>query len=211
MSLVGSVVVWLILLAPVAIYSFTFGITISHSHTRWAEMGSAMSGIYGPLLSFLTILVLGQQFKLQRSSEKRAIDQIYFDKCRADFLRSVLKLESAFSKNKECGENVKVSFTQEFGWLLDAALHNSGTHVLAMQWLEDTPTLANEWISINALMAGLNSSAERSFQNELVWMKGRAAAEFGFATCVALDNLLIAAYRQQLFVNPKFSPRKTSP
>ena len=52
-------IISLIMLMPIAVYIWRFGIIISNQHLRWAEMGSAMSGIYAPILSLLTLVVLG--------------------------------------------------------------------------------------------------------------------------------------------------------
>ena len=56
--------------APIAIYISTFGSTISSDHQRWAEMGSAMAGIYAPMLSTITALLLYNQLRLQKAQHK---------------------------------------------------------------------------------------------------------------------------------------------
>jgi hypothetical protein len=73
-----------ILAAPIVIYINKFGFKISNDHTRWAEMGSAMSGIYGPILAWLAFGVLILQVRMQSESNKHMLDQAYVQNARED-------------------------------------------------------------------------------------------------------------------------------
>lgn len=57
-----------ILVAPVLVYISHFGMAISSSHARWAEMGSAMAGIYGPVIAGLTLLMLFRQTRIMATA-----------------------------------------------------------------------------------------------------------------------------------------------
>lgn len=54
------------LIAPLIFYIWTFGGRLSSEHSRWGEFGSAMSGIYTPILTLLTISILVFQARLQK-------------------------------------------------------------------------------------------------------------------------------------------------
>lgn len=53
-----------LLLAPIAIYIWHFGWRISSDHSQWAEMGSAMAGIYGPIIAAATLLMIYRQTRV---------------------------------------------------------------------------------------------------------------------------------------------------
>ncbi|EHU9474336.1 hypothetical protein KZY47_004291 [Vibrio vulnificus] len=55
----------LALIAPIVFYTLTFGIGIWDSHSDWAAMGSALGGLYTPILALLTLAVLLKQLQIQ--------------------------------------------------------------------------------------------------------------------------------------------------
>ena len=59
------------LITPIWIYTAHFSFEISSDHKRWGEMGSAMGGIYTPIIAFATLLVLALQLMLQRNVLER--------------------------------------------------------------------------------------------------------------------------------------------
>ncbi|MEH6502169.1 hypothetical protein [Halopseudomonas aestusnigri] len=72
------------LLAPIGIYIQHFGSKISSNHELWGQMGSAMSGIYSPILALATICILALQYRVQRRQQKYietkgVIDAAYSD------------------------------------------------------------------------------------------------------------------------------------
>lgn len=60
--------------APLLIYLFTFGFFLSSDHQRWAEFGSAMSGIYAPIVAVTTLAVLLAQVGLQKQINDHSYD-----------------------------------------------------------------------------------------------------------------------------------------
>jgi len=93
---------WIVLLAlilPVVLYISTFGFSISDSHTRWAEMGSAMAGIYVPILSFITYLVLNNQTKIQSEMHQLSSNQMFLNQAREDINYYLAILDSELNKN----------------------------------------------------------------------------------------------------------------
>lgn len=54
-----------ILSIPLVIYTYEFGVGIWSTHDDWAKMGSALGGIYAPILSVLTLYMIYRQLRLQ--------------------------------------------------------------------------------------------------------------------------------------------------
>ena len=64
-----------VIAALIAVYIATFGFQITNDHVQWGEIASAMSGIYTPILSVLTLTVLIIQVRLQNKSTIYNSDQ----------------------------------------------------------------------------------------------------------------------------------------
>ncbi len=60
---------WGGVLAPVGVYAYQFGFGVWNSNQDWANMGSAIGGLYTPILSFFTIFIIGMQLWRQNQSE----------------------------------------------------------------------------------------------------------------------------------------------
>lgn len=92
------VIVIAILILPIALYIYKFGFGLWNIHSDWAEMGSAIGGLYTPILSILTLCVLVIQLKIQRQMhvlELRATSrQISFEMVE----KFAIKIESMLSQ-----------------------------------------------------------------------------------------------------------------
>ncbi len=59
---------FLILVAPILFYIYQFGFGVWSKHSDWASMGSALGGLYTPILTLLTLAVLVKQLQIQAQS-----------------------------------------------------------------------------------------------------------------------------------------------
>ncbi|EKO3932739.1 hypothetical protein ACOZZ1_000789 [Vibrio fluvialis] len=55
---------------PLFLYAYQFGFGLWSEHNDWAQMGSALGGIYSPVFALATILLLYKQYHLQRKISK---------------------------------------------------------------------------------------------------------------------------------------------
>lgn len=62
---------FLMLFAPIAVYSYQFGFGIWSGHEDWSRMGSALGGLYSPMIALLTLALLYRQQKFSESSHER--------------------------------------------------------------------------------------------------------------------------------------------
>ena len=84
-NITGAIVLLLLLIVlilPIALYIYQFGGELSPNHQRWAEFGSAISGIYSPIIALLALLILVGQFRSQREMNKHQYDQTYIESTR---------------------------------------------------------------------------------------------------------------------------------
>ncbi|MFM2623043.1 hypothetical protein [Vibrio owensii] len=82
-------IVWAFLivtyLIPILLYAYTFGVGVWKEHQSWSEMGSALGGIYSPLVAFTTLLLLYRQQSFHEDSHKKSEETDFkrhaFSKC----------------------------------------------------------------------------------------------------------------------------------
>ena len=63
----------IILISPIAIYSYQFGFGIWGAHEDWSRMGSALGGLYSPIIALLTLALLYRQQKFSESSHEKNV------------------------------------------------------------------------------------------------------------------------------------------
>ncbi|HDY7983513.1 hypothetical protein EA004_19670 [Vibrio anguillarum] len=59
---------FLVLATPILFYIYQFGFGLWSEHSDWASMGSALGGLYTPILALLTLAVLVKQLQIQAQS-----------------------------------------------------------------------------------------------------------------------------------------------
>ncbi|EKO3403001.1 hypothetical protein N6C02_004319 [Vibrio fluvialis] len=59
---------FLVLVTPILFYIYQFGFGLWSEHSDWASMGSALGGLYTPILALLTLAVLVKQLQIQAQS-----------------------------------------------------------------------------------------------------------------------------------------------
>ncbi|TDR71540.1 hypothetical protein DFP78_11674 [Photobacterium lutimaris] len=82
---------------PVILYACNFGVGIWRTQEEWAKMGSALGGIYAPILSLLTLIVIVRQLNLQWQMNKFQHDQWYIDKCMSQGHKALVNLKCILS------------------------------------------------------------------------------------------------------------------
>lgn len=87
-----------ILAIPIIAYAWQFGFGLWKSNQEWAEMGSAIGGLYTPILSILTLVVLIKQFQLQKSMHKHEQRVISRDISFGMIEKYSVKIESMFTQ-----------------------------------------------------------------------------------------------------------------
>ena len=178
-----------ILLAPIIVYIATFGFHITSDHERWGEMGSAMSGIYTPILSILTLAVLIIQVRLQNQSTTHDSDQSYIQEARSDVEFYLAQIDVELEKMVQGGNrNVRKFLSEGFAFADIEALKSTKLVEVAKALNREFPRLSAIWSAYCSRLEGLGSQQHYPYKHNFVAAQEKAIAMVSFETCVALDN-----------------------
>ncbi len=132
----------LLLCLPIIFYIYNFGLGIWQEHSDWAVMGSALGGIYTPILAILTLAVLIKQLQLQvqvKNYEQREMSR-----------RLVFEMVEKFAtKISEMADDTQV----EYLYALSELPKNELQAASLKSELMDIMTL---WVSIRAYIINYN-------------------------------------------------------
>lgn len=181
-------VITFMLFAPIIVYVYMFGFTISNSHTRWAEMGSAMSGIYSPILAFLALLVISKQLKLQEAITTHEFDQSYLQNARSDIQYYIDQLERALDESDENGNTARQVLSTVFMYTNSTALQSQKVAEVAQSLHAMHPRILSIWSTINPILAGLSAPNNQLYNSNLSDARMKITIIVSFQIAVALDN-----------------------
>lgn len=195
-----------ILLAPVLLYRHTFGSHISTDISDWTAMGTAMAGIYGPLLAVLTFVVLVFQVRLQSESGKHTIDQSHVQQANSDITFYLERLEAALAVNHPVGGRSIGKFLRD-GFAPCTTLDQlRDLHRAAVIVNQDHSKLFAAWSAYQSVVAGLQAVDEQPYIKTLSSAQQRATTVLGFEMCVTLDNFVWSLSEGRLSGPYLFSP-----
>lgn len=197
-----------LLFLPLLVYLWAFGTELSRDHTRWGEFGSAISGIYTPLLAALTLYVIVVQARLQAEAHSHEKDRAYIEQVRVDMEFYIVRIDEMLARKFDrLGGTFKHSLLANFariesddfsaGWLLNSAQALNSS----------TPQVLQLLFAINAIFAGLSASDRAQYRVNYTAARQKMAAVLGFETCVALDHFHAVITEGRVRVNYFFSPK----
>ncbi len=187
----------LLLLVPIGAYISIFGFSISANHARWGEMGSAMSGIYGPILTVLTLAVLVVQVRMQSESNKHVYDQAHLQLAQADLTFYLCRLEAQLNAPVVSGVAPAVILRSFMVGTLEE-LRNFQLRALAVDFNRRHSTIIATWQAVLSIYRGLLVVNEEPYKQHLTSGKLRAISILSYEVCAALDNCLWSSSEGQL-------------
>lgn len=194
----------MLLIAPALVYIATFGSNISSNHTRWGEMGSAMSGIYTPILSILTLLVLIAQARLQNQINKHEFDQAYLQEARSDIEYYLEQLNSELSKVQEDSTTVREFLHTAFEFADLNEIRSERLLQIAREFNRRFPRVFGIWSAIYPIIEGLRTPNCYPYLHNFEAAK-QMIVMLSCQTCVALDRYMVRfrrPYVVQISVQP---------
>lgn len=197
----GSIIFGLVtavLLVPVAVYIHTFGFTITRDHGRWSEMGSAMAGIYTPILAVLTLLVLLAQVGLQEKMNRHTFDQAFVQDARSDVHFYLDQIAKEFARIYEDGRPIGPTLIEAFAYPEKPQLLVAPIADIAKALNKRQPGLLASWSAFYAVLAGLGTHDWHPYKNAHLAAKQKAIAILSYKGCAALDNYSFSASEGRL-------------
>lgn len=180
--------VLVLLFLPVILYINVFGGELSQDHSRWSEFGSAMGGIYSPIVALLTLAVLVVQLYIQRKMHVHEIEQSYLQHARPDIDFYISKLEDVLSSSLNEHSTLRSVILNNFNAYDMTGVDSSNMKSLAFEVNKLQPDLFNIWDAIYPIFMGLSKQNSPMCNAMLKSAQKKLIVLLGFDICVALDN-----------------------
>jgi ABC-type nickel/cobalt efflux system permease component RcnA len=195
-----------ILIAPLVAYVKTFGFVLSNNHQRWGEFGSAISGVYTPLIAALTLWVLVRQFREQIRLNEHQYDQAHVEQARSDISFYLPRLLDELACRVSSGNTLREILHDQFQPNEVQSLDQAKWKDLA-KWLDkENPRVFSFWSAIYAILAGLAAPKRHPYDLSYVSTKQKMNAMLSYETCVALDNFHRCLCGGRVIGEYEFSP-----
>lgn len=202
---ISTAILCLLLIAPILIYTHEFGWTITANHTQWSEMGSAMSGIYSPLFSFLALLVLIAQTKSQKQINEHQYDQSFILEARGDIHYFLDQLERALEVEIKPNVTFRNVLSASFIPAAGQALEPEDRKMLAWELNSAHPRPFATWQAIYTVLAGLKTVKRYPYEHNFSAAKQKIIMIASYESCVALDNYSWAVTEGRFSMDYEFS------
>lgn len=202
--ILGTVIA--LLLAPILVYVWTFGTSISSNHSRWGEMGSAMSGIYSPILALLALLVVYGQVKSQNRFNEHEIDQRLIEQGRSDIQYYLEQLDHVLQLRDPNGTTIREMLHQHFQPPSKAHLEAQALMQLGQSLNRQYPQPIALWGAIYPILAGLQAANRYPYTHNVTNTLQKIVAMTTFETGVALDNFHHCVTEGRVRLPYQFSP-----
>jgi hypothetical protein len=177
-----------ILIAPIAVYIYKFGFHVTSDHARWSEMGSAMSGLYGPILAWFAFGVVMVQARMQADSNKHAYDQAYIQNAREDVNFYITRLEEVLDKPTSNERTPRDILISSFAFASIEQLSSDELKPLCRAMNLEIPQLQASWSAIYSIYEGLRCNEEQPYSLQFTSAKQKAIVLLSYPVCVALDH-----------------------
>lgn len=176
---------FIIVISPIFIYVSIFNGGISHEHSRWAEFGSAIGGIYAPIVGGLTLFVLFRQVGLQ----EQVNDQYYLQQAREDIGFYASQLSNILDQSLVGDVPLRAVLHGKFMFCSPEDLCSMDMKNIATDIHRLMPQALDIWSAIYPVFMGLSAVDDSQFKMTLASSKQKLVALLSFEICVALDNL----------------------
>lgn len=188
-TLLISVLTIAMVMAPMVFYVTVFGASLSSDHTRWAEFGAAIGGIYSPLVALFALVVLRAQVELQAQMNVHAADQAYLQQAREDIEFYATQMAQLMGTIAVSNKTLREVLHEGFAHLDVADFDSERLRNLAAEVHRLFPATFDLWAAIYSILTGLSTGKAHMYVLTFESSKQKLIAILSFRTSVALDNL----------------------
>ena len=197
---------WLVLAMPLVIYAYKFGMELSSDSEDWAEFGSAMSGIYAPILSVFTIILLFVQLRMQVQLNTHEYDQTHIGIARADIEFYLNELKEAIDEPLSNGNTFRGVLLQGYQSVSKVELLEPTLTEVSFYIERSNPRVFSLWAAIYPILMGLDAGGTLPYDLNFKSAIQKITAMLGFDTCVGLDNFHYSRSAGRVHNEYQFSP-----
>ncbi|CAA0121071.1 Uncharacterised protein [BD1-7 clade bacterium] len=174
--------------SPIVIYASQFGLGVWRDHSKWAEMGSALSGIYSPLIALLAFFILIKQVRSQADMNKYQYDQSFVSEARKDIDFYVGRIDAhiddVVSNERSAREVLKY-----FSALNESELRTEQCREYADRFISDNRKVYNLWVAIYPILEGLHVNKEFPYEHAYSSALIKISSVLSFQTCIGLEKV----------------------
>lgn len=180
-----------LLIAPIVFYIYQFGVGIWKEHDDWAAMGSAIGGLYSPIIALLAFVVLSVQVRSQLKSEAHNVDMLFIQGCKEDIEFGITRLESELGVQiSDQSETVGDYLNRISDDYIDQRIDEAEAEKLFCDFNSLFPKVLPLWCSVNSTLLGLGNSQIFPYEHNFVASKLKINGVLAPKCCKSLDMLI---------------------
>lgn len=195
---------------PIILYPIVFGFHLTSDHGRWAEFGTFFSGVYTPILSLTTLLVLYSQNRTQREMNYYQIEQNTIHKVVNSNSQFLDTLRTSLDVPNHFGYTLEKLIRDDFTELSEQEYSHSNIKRRAFSLYDLDQKVFTCWNAINTGLSQLELSKGSGYSAAFWNEKLRIQSILTVDTCFALDNFCNIIQKRPQYEGTYFSQSRIS-
>lgn len=167
------------LLAPIGFYGYHFGVGMWDKHSDWALMGTALSGIYTPILTLLTLLVITIQLVVTHKSINHSNNMEYINDGKSEYKESLDRLMYWLNPEKSAA-------LDELLLILNETPEQDLKDKL-YSFAEKYPII-HLWRMNSYILTDFGTRTDKGFKLAYLKLRGQTETLLGISRCKVLDK-----------------------